>query len=121
MKDYDENSEKPLRWVGGGVKIIKYKFAQSHDWFPGPDMLRVTRYTAFSQGASISLSPQAFSPKMKERIDENHSWVTDDGEPGDQATIQQLFNRSRLFPFYTIFTFITRRAIFKDKFTKITG
>lgn len=28
---------------------------------------------------SLGSSPQAFSPTMKERIDENHQWVTEDG------------------------------------------
>ena len=32
-----------------------------------------------SSSQSLGSSPQAFSPTIKERIDENHQWVTEDG------------------------------------------
>ena len=39
----------------------------------------------------MGLNPQAFSSVMKERIDENHPWVTDDEENTEE--IKQIENK----------------------------
>ena len=39
----------------------------------------ITSKRIMSSSQSLGSSPQAFSPTMKERIDENHQWVTEDG------------------------------------------
>ena len=50
-----------------------------------------TKQKENSSSQTMGLNPQAFSSVMKERIDENHPWVTDDEENTEE--IKQIENK----------------------------